>query len=190
MRHSHLVLFPLDSCQSRPRHCASSRSSFLFRYQPSQTEVVHDILHLFDAVLDPVRPSSEDVVLEIQQLKPSVDIFDELGDLQRSRVVSQGDRIRRQAREFFDGGGQGEKVVFDRDVELIFVFEVDRHCTVTSQSGTRTPDVLLCKNIQNVPPSLCPTCSTVTSCPDRSQSAICMLPMTLCTSFRHRLFHL
>ena len=45
------------------------------------------------------------------------------------------DCVRGQAGEFFDRVGQGEEVVFDGNMEGIFVFDVDGHCSVVFSSG-------------------------------------------------------
>ena len=56
-------------------------------------------------------------------------ILDELGNLEWSGIVAQRDCIGSQPGEFFDRRGQREEVVFDRDVEFVFVFEIDGDCT-------------------------------------------------------------
>jgi hypothetical protein len=57
-----------------------------------------------------------------------VDVLDELGDLQRAGVVAQCDCVGSQAGEFFDRVRQCEEVVFNGDVEGIFVFDIDGDC--------------------------------------------------------------
>jgi hypothetical protein len=54
---------------SAPVHTA------LLRDQPSQTQIVHHILHLLHTVLQPIAPSPQHIVLQVQQLKPCMYIF-------------------------------------------------------------------------------------------------------------------
>lgn len=76
-------------------------------------------------VLDAIAAFSQYVILQIEQLKPGEEILDKRVDFQRTRIVSQCDRVDRQTGEFFDHGDQREQVFFDGEVERVFVFEID-----------------------------------------------------------------
>ena len=69
----------------------------VFRRQPSQTQIVHHILHFLDPILDAITALPERVVLQVQDLEARVDVLDELADLQRPAIVSQRDRVARKA---------------------------------------------------------------------------------------------
>ncbi len=56
--------------------------------QPPQAQIVDDILHIFDPVFKSVAALSQGIVLQIEDLKPSVNVLDESADLQWSAVVS------------------------------------------------------------------------------------------------------
>ena len=45
------------------------------------------------AVLDPITPLPQDIILQVQQLEPRKQIFDELADLQRTVIVSDCDGV-------------------------------------------------------------------------------------------------
>ena len=79
---------PLSNERSSP--ICSNYLSFL-HHQPSQTKIVHHILNVLHAVLDSVAAFPQSVVLEVENLETSVDVFDELTDLQRTPVVAQCD---------------------------------------------------------------------------------------------------
>jgi len=64
------------------------RLLLLLRHQVPQREVVHDILHVLDPVLQPVAAAAQAVVLEVENLKASVQILDELVDEERALVVA------------------------------------------------------------------------------------------------------
>lgn len=66
-----------------------------------------------------------------------MEVLDELTNLQRPLVVSQGDRIDRKSGKFFDKSDQGEKVFLDGDMESISIFEIDgNYNTVNASSGS------------------------------------------------------
>ena len=52
-------------------------------------------------VLDPITPSSESVVLQIQELEARVDVFDELADLKRAAEITHRHRVRRKSSLIF-----------------------------------------------------------------------------------------
>jgi len=58
-------------------------------------------------------------------LKPSVQILDELADLEWPLVVSQGNRVHSEPRKLFDERNQGLQVFFDANVEGIAVLEIN-----------------------------------------------------------------
>ena len=76
-------------------------------------------------VLDPIASLPQDIILQIQNLKPCVHILDESTDLQRSLEVPQGDGVAGQTGEFFDERYEGEEVFFDCEVKGVAVLEVD-----------------------------------------------------------------
>lgn len=55
------------------------RSSF--RKQATQAEIINYILHFLDTVLDTVTALTENIVLEVENLKASMNVLDELADL-------------------------------------------------------------------------------------------------------------
>lgn len=67
---------------------AITRRLLILRQQTPQTKIVHHILDLLDAVLNPVTALPQRVVLEVEDLEAGVHVFDELRDLQRAAVVA------------------------------------------------------------------------------------------------------
>jgi hypothetical protein len=63
------------------------------RNQSSETQVIHDVFYLPHFVLDAVTPSSQRVILEVEDLESSMKIFDKLADHQWSLVVAQRHRV-------------------------------------------------------------------------------------------------
>lgn len=80
-----------------------------------------------------------------------MDVLDELRDLHRTLVVSERDRVAREAglsrvsvcvevislsltHQFFNQGDQSLQVLFDGDVERIFVLEIDGYCKRISRA--------------------------------------------------------
>lgn len=78
------------------------------RNQVSQRQIIDHILDLLDRVLDRVNPLPQDVVLEVQQLEPRVDVLDEVADLDGKLVVPQGDRVDGQAGQLVRQAGDGK----------------------------------------------------------------------------------
>lgn len=75
--------------------CAPATSrllSFLWD-QVSQRQVVNNILHILDAILQPITATAQAVVLEIENLEASMQVLDELVDEQRTLVVAQSDCV-------------------------------------------------------------------------------------------------
>lgn len=70
--------------------CHQQRHHPSLRHQTPQTQIVHHILDILDAILDTVAALAQSVVLEVQDLKPGVHVFDELRDLQGAGVVAEG----------------------------------------------------------------------------------------------------
>lgn len=85
------LLFRLSSGLRR-----SSKPSVL-RQQATKTKIVHHVLHLLHAVLNTIAPLPQGVVLQVEDLEPSMDVLDELCDLQWAAVVTQSDRVARKA---------------------------------------------------------------------------------------------
>ena len=71
-----------------PWYSSHSNQRILILSQAAQANVVNHVLDLFDAILDPVAPLPQRVVLEVQDLEAGVHVFDELRDLQRTAVVA------------------------------------------------------------------------------------------------------
>jgi hypothetical protein len=81
---------------SRPQ-CSHSRSStlildlrllLLLRHQIPQREIIHDILHILDPVLQPVAAAAQAVVLEVEDLETSMQVLDKLVDEQWTLVIT------------------------------------------------------------------------------------------------------
>jgi hypothetical protein len=99
----------------------------LFRLgnQVPKRQVVDNILHLLDVILDAVDLPAYDVVLQVQQLEPGEQVLDELADANRKFDISQGDRVHGQAAELLGEVGHGENVFLNGNVKGVSVFEVD-----------------------------------------------------------------
>jgi hypothetical protein len=65
----------------------------LLGHQIAKREVIHDILHVLDPVLQPVALSPQDIVLQVQDLEAGVYILDELVDEERALVVAECDSV-------------------------------------------------------------------------------------------------
>lgn len=65
--------------------------------QIPQRQVVYYVLDVLDPVLEPVTLASQDIVLEIENLKAGKHILDKLVDQQRPLVVAESDGIARKA---------------------------------------------------------------------------------------------
>lgn len=63
-----------------------------------------------------------------------MEVLDKLADLQRTLVVSQGDRVNSKTGKLFDEGNQGLEVFFDADVEGISILEIDRDCILSAEA--------------------------------------------------------
>ena len=59
-----------------------------------------------------------------------MDVLDEVADLNRKLVVSQGDRVDGQPGKLVSQAGDGKEVLLDGDVEGILVLEVDGDCRI------------------------------------------------------------
>lgn len=111
----------------------------LLRQQIPQREIVHDILHILDPVLEPVAPTAQTVVLEVEDLEARMQVLDELVDQQRALVVAECDSVASEAGlqmslvvvlnsgvmvtyQLFDERDEGLQILFDSEVELIAVF--------------------------------------------------------------------
>lgn len=79
-----------------------------FRCQPSETEVIHNILHLLDLVFDNVTTLPQSVILQIEDLKASMDVLDELADQEWPQEVTKRDGIPGKARKFIQQGDQSQ----------------------------------------------------------------------------------
>lgn len=109
--------------------------------QVPQREIIDDVLHILDAVLDGIAPLTQGIVLQIQDLEAGVEILDELVDEQRPLVVAHGDRVAGKAGLYIVSGVVGEgtwaayqfvderdervEVLFEREMELVALLEVD-----------------------------------------------------------------
>jgi len=97
------------------------------REEVPQRQIIDNILHLLDSILDRVDPLPQDVVLEVEHLEAGVEVLDEGADPHRQLRVAEGHRVHSQAAELVDVGDEGQQVVLDGDVEGVAVFEVDGH---------------------------------------------------------------
>jgi len=82
---------------SRMQHIHLPQS---LRDQSSEAQVVHDIFHLPHFVLYAVTPSSQRVILEVENLEASMKVFDKLANHQRSLVIAQRHRVARKTSLF------------------------------------------------------------------------------------------
>lgn len=76
----------------RRRRCR--RSGRRIAPEPSNADVVHDLLDLLDIVLQCIESLAQAIILQIQQAETGIQIGHKLGNDQRTIVVPQGDRIR------------------------------------------------------------------------------------------------
>ena len=108
--------------------CRREHSSLLLLgEQAPQAEIVNHILNLLDLVLDAIATLAQRVVLQVQDLEPSVHLLDELGNLHRPPVITESDRIPRETRQLVQQRDQALQVLFDGEVESVAVLEVRRH---------------------------------------------------------------
>lgn len=99
----------------------------LLREQASEAKIVHHILNLLNLVLDTIAALPQRIVLQVQNLEPSMHLLNKLRDLHRPPVIAQGHRVPRQTRQFVQQRNQTLQVLLDGEVESVAVFEVRRH---------------------------------------------------------------
>jgi hypothetical protein len=71
----------------------SLRRTLLLRHQVSQRQIIDNILHILDPVLQSIATTSQAVVLEVENLEASMQVFDKLVDEQRALIVPKRDGI-------------------------------------------------------------------------------------------------
>lgn len=71
----------------------SLRRTLLLGHQVPQRQIVDDILHVLDPVLQPIATTSQAIVLEVENLEASMQVLDELVDEQRALKVPKRDGI-------------------------------------------------------------------------------------------------
>jgi len=96
---SRLYVFALYALAGRSFVLRNHFSTSL-RNQSSETQIINDIFHLSHFVLDAVTPSSQRVILEVENLETGMKVFDELADHQWSLVVAERHRIARKTSLF------------------------------------------------------------------------------------------
>lgn len=69
---------------------------FLLRNQVAQRQIIHNILHILDSVLQSIALPSQDVILQVENLEARKHIFDELVDEERALIVSERDGVARK----------------------------------------------------------------------------------------------
>lgn len=119
----------------------------LFGQQIPQRKIIDDILHILDPVLEPVTPTAQAVVLQVQDLEASKQILDKLIDQQRALVVTKSDGVAcktrlcnrqrscaklgvRFAHQLFHERDEGLQVLLEREVKLVALLQVDRDCVM------------------------------------------------------------
>lgn len=65
--------------------------------QITQAQIIHHIFHLANFVLYAIVPPAQRVVFEVENLKASVQILDELADDERALIVAESDGVAGQA---------------------------------------------------------------------------------------------
>ena len=58
-----------------------------------QRQIVHNILNIFDPVLEPIATATQAVVLQVEDLEASEQVLDELVDQQGTLVITECDGI-------------------------------------------------------------------------------------------------
>ena len=142
---SYLSLLPFlvysDKCvrntRSRNHLAIFRRGGRLGGDQIADNQVVADVLHLLDVVLEPVAPAPERVVLEVEHLEAGVDVLDKRADQLRPLEVALGDGVGHQpgliavcqkasmadggllSYQLLDQADDGMEVLFERDVKLV-----------------------------------------------------------------------
>ena len=76
-------------------------------------------------VLDPVDPSAQGVVLQVQQLEAREQILDEPADPEGEVDVAHRHRVHREAAKLLGDIGHSQQVLLDGDVEGISILDVD-----------------------------------------------------------------
>lgn len=108
--------------------CSREHSSLLLLGQQApQAKIVNHILNLLNLVLDAIAALTQRVVLQVQNLEPSVHLLNKLSNLHRPAVVAQRNRIPRQTRQLVEQRNQTLQVLLDGEVESVAVLEVRRH---------------------------------------------------------------
>jgi hypothetical protein len=80
-----------------PDGCFALRLFLLLWQQVPQRQIVHDILNVLDPVLEPIAPTAQAVVLEVENLEACMQVLNELVDQQRTLVVAESDSIASEA---------------------------------------------------------------------------------------------
>lgn len=70
-----------------------NRCLLLLGQQIPQREIVHNILHILDPVLQSITAAAQAVVLQVEDLEASKEVLDELIDEERTLVVTKSDRV-------------------------------------------------------------------------------------------------
>ena len=102
-------------------------SLLLLREQAPQAKIVNHILNLLNLVLDAIAALTQRIVLQVQNLEPSMHLLNELGNLHRPAVITKSNRIPRQTRQLVEQRNQTLQVLLDGEVESVAVLEVRRH---------------------------------------------------------------
>src|SRR5437868_2267984 len=82
--------------------CPTSLLRLGGREQVPKREVINNILHLLDGVLDRVDSFAQNVVLEVEHLEAGVEVLDEGADPHGQLRVAEGHRVHSQAAELVD----------------------------------------------------------------------------------------
>jgi hypothetical protein len=72
--------------------------SRLLRQQIPQREIVHNILHILDPVLESITAAAQAVVLEVEDLESREQVLDKLVDENGTLIVTERDGVAGKAR--------------------------------------------------------------------------------------------
>jgi hypothetical protein len=130
---------PVRSIVKRLSNCL-----LLLWQQVPKREIIHNILHVLDPVLQSVTAAAQAVVLQVEDLEASKEVLDELVDEKRTLVVTKSDRVAcktslstlsatlrirwgvRVAHQLFHERDEGLQVLFECEVELVSLLQVHR----------------------------------------------------------------
>lgn len=96
--------------------------------EPTQAQIVDNILNSLDVILDSIGSLAEDVILEVEKLEPGKKILDEPANNERKFKVSVGNSVGSQTGQLVGEVCQRQQVLLDGEVEGVTILEVCRNC--------------------------------------------------------------